>query len=862
LALACRDVRPHGALGAGAVADGGTAGGAGAAPADGTAATGGTTPTGGSGTGRGSGNPPAPGQDRGRTDGGEGGLGGQVGTEGGGSGVGGDLPPPVGAPFESIDCRTLEHGECQVEGSGEEVVLRGQVLTAGAVYHGGEVRLRRDGTIACVACDCTRGEPVRAVSCGASVIAPGFVNPHDHVAYAHQAPRPGTTERYDHRHDWRLGLRGHAPIPYEGGAPSIVRAAHELRMLLGGATTIAGGAGHRGLLRNPDLSAMGEGLPTAPADSDTFPLADSDGLLVTTGCAYGSGHTTSDDVERFGSHLPHLAEGVDAAAANELRCALGSALDLIRPSSAVVHAVAADARTAAGLGVKGALVVWSPRSNLSLYGNTAPIPLLRRSGAEVALGTDWLLSGSMNMLRELACARELGRVYFDGAFADHDLFAMATASAARAVGAGSALGRLAPGFLGDVLVVRQRELEPHTAIVTAGPSDIELVLRGGVPLYGRAALLDALGEPGCEALEVCGEAQRVCARDAGLALDELVAAADATYPLFFCDLPADEPTCVPSRPGEYDGVTSERDADGDGLADPDDACPRTFDPLRPLDGGTPADADGDGIGDACDACPLDVDPDCVAPASNDRDRDGIADGRDLCPTVAERTASDVDRDGIGDACDPCASPNPGITPCPLPVVALRNVQHPEHPPRHARVEVAGVTVTALRPDTGSARGYHVQGALEPFSGLFVFTGSDPPGVAVGDLLTIRGRTDLYYGADQLVAPEIIKRRDGSSPPAPIDVHPDAIGDDGAFALAYDSMLVNIMDVMVTDQNPDAPSDYDEILVEGALRLDDLLYPELDNTLPAGTHFSRIAGILGRSFDHQKLWPRAADDLVP
>jgi len=860
-ALACRDVRSLGPIRGAGGAEASSTGGR----AVGTAAGGGEVPAGGH-PGVGEGDRPAGGLDRGRVEGGAAGLGdgGEPAgskTDGGEGGVRREPPPPATAPFETIDCRTLETGQCRVEGSGE-LVLRGEIVTAGAVYRGGEVRLRGDGTIACTGCDCTRGDPVRTVTCSASVIAPGLVNPHDHVAYAHQAPRPPSTERYEHRHDWRLGLRGHAAIPYEGGAPTIVRAAHELRMLLGGATTIAGGAGHRGFLRNPDVSGLGEGLPTAPADSDTFPLADSDGRFVTIGCSYGAGYTTSDDVERFGGHLPHLAEGVDAAAANELRCALGAALDLIRPSSAVVHAVAADAETAAGLGTRGALVVWSPRSNVSLYGNTAPIPLLRRSGVEVALGTDWLLSGSMNVLREFSCARELGRAYFDGAFADHDLVRMATASAARAVGAASALGRLAPGFLGDVIVIRRRELEPHTALVTAGPADVELVLRGGVPLYGRAVLIDALAEPGCEPLDVCGEAQRVCARDAGVALDELVAAADATYPLFFCDTPVHEPTCVPARPGEYDGIPSERDADGDGLEDPNDSCPRTFDPLRPLDAGVPSDADGDGLGDACDPCPLDADRDCVEAPSNDRDRDGVPDTRDLCPFVPERAASDNDGDGIGDACDPCASPNPGVTACPLPVAALRDVEHPEHPPRHARVEVAGVTVTALRPDTGSARGYHVQGSLEPFSGLFVFTGSTSPGVAAGDRLTLRGRTDLYYGTDQLVAPEIIARYDAGAPPEPIDARPNTVGDQGDLALAYDSMLVSISDVVVVNENPDAPADYDETLLDGALRLDDVLYPEFDNTLPAGTRFSRISGILGRSFDHQKLWPRGASDLEP
>jgi hypothetical protein len=62
-------------------------------------------------------------------------------------------------------------------------------------------------------------------------------------------------------------------------------------------------------------------------------------------------------------------------------------------------------------------------------------------------------------------------------------------------------------------------------------------------------------------------------------------------------------------------------------------------------------------------------------------------------------------------------------------------------------------------------------------------------------------------------------------------------------------------------NPDAPNDYDETGLAGALRLDDLLYPELDNTFALGTRFAFAQGITGRSFSHQKLWPRQASDLA-
>ncbi|HSU41824.1 MAG TPA: amidohydrolase family protein, partial [Polyangiaceae bacterium] len=433
---------------------------------------------------------------------------------------------------------------CSVTGEGPNVVFRGDVLTPGVVYENGAVRIE-GGVIRCVGCACDTAAAT-LVSCADAVIAPGLVNSHDHVAYDAEGPRPLGSERYDHRHDWRLGLRGHAALSYAGGASEVERATQELRMLLGGVTTLAGGAGVHGLVRNADMGDFGEGLPTAPADSDTFPLDDAGGLLLASGCAYGKAHATEDSVERAGAFLAHLGEGVDANAENELVCAMTPDFGLVQPTSGVVHAVATNATIAAGLAARSALVVWSPRSNVALYGNTAPVPLLLRSGVEVALGTDWLLTGSMNLLRELACAKTWSDVYFDHALDDHALFMLATTAGARAVGAGDAIGRLAPGMLADVNIVDRHGREPYAALISAGPADLLLVSRGGQPLYGRADLLALLGASGCDELDVCGASQRVCTADSGFSFAELAASAEATYPLFACDTPPNEPTCVPA----------------------------------------------------------------------------------------------------------------------------------------------------------------------------------------------------------------------------------------------------------------------------------------------------------------------------
>ncbi len=110
------------------------------------------------------------------------------------------------------------------------------------------------------------------------------------------------------------------------------------------------------------------------------------------------------------------------------------------------------------------------------------------------------------------------------------------------------------------------------------------------------------------------------------------------------------------------------DRDGDGIADPDDACPdvagtRTADPRT---NGCPADRDGDGIPDSADACPEVAGVKTDDPKTNgcpaDRDGDGIPDSVDACPDVAgvktddPRTngcPADRDGDGIPDSADAC-----------------------------------------------------------------------------------------------------------------------------------------------------------------------------------------------------------------
>src|SRR5690606_15872688 len=100
----------------------------------------------------------------------------------------------------------------------------------------------------------------------------------------------------------------------------------------------------------------------------------------------------------------------------------------------------------------GAYFVWSPSSNILLYGRTADVARMLAQGANVGLGPDWTVSGSDEMLSELRFAEEWAAAEGVSAITSAVLHRMATEGSARAVGLDAAIGRLAPGMRADVAV--------------------------------------------------------------------------------------------------------------------------------------------------------------------------------------------------------------------------------------------------------------------------------------------------------------------------------------------------------------------------------------------------------------------------
>lgn len=281
--------------------------------------------------------------------------------------------------------------------------------------------------------------------------------------------------------------------------PAIVRYV-EMRALLGGTTTCQGIAlasssgivSHfRGLVRNVESTRDRE-LPAAATHIADIEATDAEHFLARISGAQ--------------KLILHLSEGTDRPAHEHFEALhLPDGRWAITENLIGIHCAALTAQDFQILADHGGSMVWSPLSNLLLYGRTADVAAARRAGVTVALGSDWSPSGSKNLLGELKVAR----IYAASAgidLSDLDLVRMATTNPARMLGWAPHIGSLEPGKRADLLVLDGHRGDPYRQLLDATEADVHLVMINGLARLGTPALMRALGPTG-ETIRVGGRAR-------------------------------------------------------------------------------------------------------------------------------------------------------------------------------------------------------------------------------------------------------------------------------------------------------------------------------------------------------------------
>ncbi|MEZ4467866.1 MAG: lamin tail domain-containing protein [bacterium] len=762
-------------------------------------------------------------------------------------------------------------GTCDVTAGSDDLLIRGTLLGPAGLLVGGELLINARGIIQCVDCDCSgrRARPPRRPSTVARRPSrPASSTPTITSPSPRTPPGTGATSATS------TGMTGAAA---RAATPASRCRATPATPRSRGASCARSWRHHlaRGLGRGQRPAAQPRLRPGGPRSGRRRPRHLPAGRLGRGAAArrVRLPGLPARSVLMAPAWSPHVSEGIDPEARNEFVClSTDAGIDVIGQNGALIHGVGLTAPDGELLASRGASVIWSPRSNISLYGNTAPVTMLAHQGVLIGIGTDWTASGSINLPRELACADQLNSENFGGFFTDRDLWLMATRNNAAALQVLDGVGSLAPGLAGDIAIYGTFPgQDPYRAVIESTAGTTALVLRSGTPLYGDANIMAAIpdGQQGCEPIgDVCGVAKAACIqREIGSSFAVLSAGNDSAYPLYFCGAPAGEPSCRPFRPMEYTEGPTPDDRDGDGLPNAADNCPDIFNPVRPVDRAGQADHDLDGEGDACDVCPLNPDTaDCSPPDPDDRDADGVTDAQDNCPGIFNPGQEDGDGDGRGDTCDACPAANPGNEPCPRTIYDIKGAGELDG----LVARVSGV-VTAVS-ETGNFFMQVPEGAPHyagpDFSGIYVFMGNasvDPaPVLARGDLVTLTGTAADFFGQVQLGRiTALTVDAQGQALPAPVVVEPADVATGAARALRLEAALVRVNDVEVTEIEPPAGAGdrapTGEFVVDNALRINDFLYA-IDPLPAVGARLDFVVGALRFANENSKLEPRGPEDV--
>jgi len=389
------------------------------------------------------------------------------------------------------------------------LILRGDIVTMDEnlrVIPNGRLVVRGDRIVAVL--EANQPLPDSASLAGALILEtdgwvfPGLIDAHNHVAYDF-LPLYSVPKKYDNRYQWTgpKSYRQYVKQPYDLIQSSknydlLVEGVKyaEVKALTGGVTSIQGTPDRKAtryLVRNVENGPFGEDR------------------IGQYGLALTAGNWDPDAVRQqmeqnlIDAWIIHLAEGTDDKSRQEFEYL--KQLRLLTDKTVGIHCAGLTPDQFRQMAEAGTKAVWSPTSNLLLYGQTADIPAALRAGVHISLGADWSPSGCKNLLGEMKIADKLDELRFGNVISDTLLVKMVTVNPAFALGFDAKVGQLKTGYYADVAVFDKVRADPYRSLIDANERNVRLVMVGGDPLYGDTAVMRRLKPGDYEVLDAGGK---------------------------------------------------------------------------------------------------------------------------------------------------------------------------------------------------------------------------------------------------------------------------------------------------------------------------------------------------------------------
>ena len=417
-----------------------------------------------------------------------------------------DFSEPYTVPDNIVNCYKLSNTD-----SSRAFLLKGRVVTMDGesnVINDGNVMIR-DGKITGVwpsnsnppaGVDFTDVPIVETEG----TIYPGLIDLHNHVHYNHiplwdfdvhlsesqKSEEGGYTNRYQWGNNRDYGpsitwMKTNIQSTYRWDMASEQMKYAEVQAVSGGVTAMQGSpssgtqAWDSILSRNVELYNFGQdGISTCAVCG----AADDD---------YTGSHLISQsEAGTLNAWFVHLSEGVDQSSKDEFDALWNKGL--IMDETIVIHGTALDSSQFSKMASVNSELVWSPLSNLLLYGDTTDVVAAHQAGVSISISPDWGPSGSKNNLHELKVADMWNTNNLGGHFSNYELVEMVTSNPADATGWAPFVGRIKADLYADLVVIDTFHEDPYRNLIEAIDADVALTVVQGKAVFGDVDIMQQL----------------------------------------------------------------------------------------------------------------------------------------------------------------------------------------------------------------------------------------------------------------------------------------------------------------------------------------------------------------------------------